>query len=487
MGRYSRRTSRLSDPPDGSLRRFLEHTDVQYGRIVSALEDLGIRENTIIIYINSDNGASAEGMDGTISELLAQNGMESTIDEHLEVLERDYGGNEALGGPLLDPMYHHGWAWAGNTPFQSTKLVASHFGGTRTPMVISWPKRIKPDSTPRSQFHHVNDIVPTIYEILEITPPRIVNGVEQMPFDGESMVYTFDNADADGRKKTQYFEILGARGVYQGGWIAGTTGPRKPWIPGLQGISEWNSDNDRWELYNIDQDFSQANDLAAEMPEKLQRMQDFFTIEATKNSVFPIGGSLYIPMFAPEEIKSSDLTEWTLFEGSTRIPESLAPRFASGFSTRASIKAELPEKANGVLYCCGGISAGFTVYMESGFVKAEYNALTLNRFKITSDAPLKKGKATIVVEVKFDSLKREGPATVTFTVNGKQIGQGRIERSVPSIFTATETFDIGMDLGSPVSLDYHKRAPFAFNGKIDQVQIKYINDETPAPKTITDD
>lgn len=160
---------------------FLEQTDAQYGRLITELENLGIRDNTLVIYIHSDNGASAEGMMGSISELLAQNGMVSTIDEHLNVLRRDYGGLDALGGPLLDPMYHHGWAWAGDTPFQSTKLVAGHFGGTRTPLVISWPKRIKPDKTPRSQFHHANDIVPTIYEILGITPPRTFNGVGRCP------------------------------------------------------------------------------------------------------------------------------------------------------------------------------------------------------------------------------------------------------------------------------------------------------------------
>ena len=209
------------------------------------------------------------------------------------------------------------------------------------------------------------------------------------------------------------------------------------------------------------------------MPEKLRQMEDFFTMEATKNKVFPLGGGLYLPTFAPQELKASTLTEWTFFEGQTRVPESLAPKFASGFSTHSVIQAELPEKASGVLYCVGGISAGFTVYMDEGFLKAEYNAMTLNRYKVASKAALPKGKATIEVDVKYDSPKREGPATVTFTVNGKQVGQGRIERSVPGTFTASETFDVGMDLGSPVSLDYHERMPFRFNGKIDRLQIRY--------------
>jgi arylsulfatase A-like enzyme len=465
---------------------FLEHTDVQYGRVIDELENLGVRDNTLVIYIHSDNGASAEGMMGSISELLAQNGMESTIDQHIAVLNRDYGGIKALGGPLLDSMYHHGWAWAGDTPLKGTKLVAAHFGGTRTPLVISWPKRIKPDKTPRGQFHHVNDIAPTIYEILGITPPHTFDGVEQMPMDGVSMAYTFDDAAAKGRKRTQYFEIVSSRAVYQDGWIAGTTGPRKPWIPGLQGLLDWNPDKDTWELYNLADDYSQAHDLAAEMPEKLRQMQDVYTMEATKNKAFPIGGGLYIAVFAPQEQKASNLTEWTFHEGQTRIPESMAPKFASGFSSRSVIDATLPEKASGVLFAVGGISAGFTVYLDEGYLKAEYNALTLNRFKIASDKPLPAGKAKIEVDVKFDSQQRESPATVTLTVDGKQVGQGRIERSVPATFTASETFDIGMDLGSPVALDYHERAPFKFDGKIHKIQIKYVSDE-PSIRSIPED
>ncbi len=466
---------------------FLEHTDVQYGRVVDEIESLGIRDNTLIIYIHSDNGASAEGMMGSISELLAQNGMESTIDEHIEVLNRDYGGLDALGGPLLDPMYHHGWAWAGDTPLKSTKLVAGHFGGTRTPLVISWPVRITPDSTPRGQFHHVNDIAPTIYEILGITPPRIVNGVEQMPIDGVSMLYTFDDAGAEGRKITQYFDIVTSRGIYHDGWFAAVPGPRKPWIPGLQGVLEWDPDRDTWELYNLSEDWSQAHDLAAEMPDKLRQMQDIFTMEATRNKVFPIGGGIYIPTFAPQEQKASTLTEWTFYPGHTRIPESMAPKFASGFSTHAVIEADLPEKASGVLYCSGGISAGFTVYMDEGVLKAEYNAMTLDRYKVRSDEPLGAGPTSIEVDAQFDSLQREGPATVIFIVNGEQVGQGRISRSVPATFTASETFDVGMDLGSPVSLDYHDRAPFAFNGSIEKLHIRYLNDEEPAISEVVDD
>ena len=199
---------------------FVEHVDVQAGKVVDELDRLGIRDNTIIFYIWGDNGSSAEGQQGTVSELLAQNNIPNTMEQQLAALNR-MGGLDALGGPKFDNMYHAGWAWAGNAPFQHTKLVASHFGGTRNPMAISWPARIKPDTAPRPQFHHVNDIVPTIYEVLGITAPKVVDGFEQDPIDGTSLAYTFADAKAPGRKRTQYFENSGSRGIYQDGWYAG--------------------------------------------------------------------------------------------------------------------------------------------------------------------------------------------------------------------------------------------------------------------------
>ncbi|MEZ4584257.1 MAG: sulfatase-like hydrolase/transferase [Caldilineaceae bacterium] len=239
---------------------FLEHTDAQYGKVVDELEAQGLLENTLIIYINSDNGASAEGMNGTISELLAQNSMFSTVEEQLDVLEQDYGGLEAIGGPLLENMYHHGWAWAGDTPFKSTKLIAAHFGGTRTPCVIHWPQGIQADRRPRPQFHHVIDIVPTLYEVAGITPPRSVDGFEQMALDGDSMVYSFNDPEAPEQKRPQFFDIMGSRGIYQDGWFAAAFGPKKPWSTDISGLLNWDPDDDVWELYDLSQDFSQARD-----------------------------------------------------------------------------------------------------------------------------------------------------------------------------------------------------------------------------------
>jgi arylsulfatase len=453
---------------------FLEHTDVQYGKIVDEIERQGLLDNTLIIYINSDNGPSAEGVNGTISELLAQNGMPSTIEQQIEVLNKEYGGMDALGGPKLDIMYHHGWTYAGATPFQGTKLVASTLGGTRTPLVISWPKKIKHDGEIRSQFHHVNDIAATIYDILEITPPKVVNGVEQEALDGTSMVYTFDQPNAKSTKKTQYFEVMGSRGIYHEGWFAGTFGPREPWSGDLSRMQNWDPEKDVWELYNLDNDYSQSKDIAKENPEKLAELKDVFDKEATSNHVYPIGASYYTSFYSPSEMPSSSLKEWTFYEGQNRIPEALAPKFTSGRSTSAVIDAEIEKDAQGVLFAVGGISAGFTVYMDKGLMKAEYNGMTLNRYKIASTSAIPTGKVKIEVETKYDTKERLAPATVTLKVNGKQVAQGRVEQSVPALFTASETFDIGMDLGSPVSLDYFDRAPFKFNGKINSINIKYI-------------
>lgn len=454
---------------------FLEHTDVQYGKIVDEIERQGMMDNTLFIYILSDNGPSAEGVNGTISELLSQNAMPSTVKQQIEVLEKEYGGMDALGGPLLEPMYHHGWTYSGSAPFQSTKLVAAHLGGTRTPLVISWPNKIKPDGKVRSQFHHVNDVAATIYDILDITPPKTVDGIEQLPLDGVSMAYTFDQPKAETTKKTQYFEILGSRGVYHEGWIAGTFGPKAPWSTDISGLVNWQPENDVWELYNLGEDYSQSKNLAAKHPEKLAELKALFDEEATKNNVFPIGASMYTAFYSPSAMPTSPLTEWPFFEGQDRIPEAMAPKFLSGRSSLAVIDAEIEAKSEGVLFALGGTSSGFTVYMDNGYLKAEYNAMTLNRYKVASKTAIPTGKVNIEVETNYDSAERMAPATLTLRVNGKQVAQGRIERSVPAVHTASETFDVGKDLGSPVAMDYLDRAPFEFSGKIEKIHISYVD------------
>jgi arylsulfatase A-like enzyme len=237
--------------------------------------------------------------------------------------------------PKMDNMYHAAWAWAGDSPFRYTKLIAADWGGTRTPMVISWPKRIEPDKTPRPQFTHVNDVVPTIYEILGITPPKVVDGHEQDPIDGVSFAYTFDSADAPERKKTQYFDIMGSRGIYHEGWMASTFGPRTPWVAALPDLASWDPMQDQWQLFDTRSDYSLMNDLAAEHPEKLEELKALFMEEAEENKVLPIGGALYTASI-PQEMKRSTNTEWTLFEGITRIPRARRPTCATATSAPRS-------------------------------------------------------------------------------------------------------------------------------------------------------
>jgi len=453
---------------------FLEHTDVQYGKIVDELEKEGMLDNTLILYIFSDNGPSSEGIKGTINELLAHNAMPSTIPEQLKVLNED-GGMDELGGPKFDNMYHASWAYAGASPFQGTKLVAAHLGGTRTPLVISWPKKIKHDGKIRSQFHHVNDIAATIYDILDITPPEVVDGFKQQPLDGVSMAYTFDKPEAKTEKKTQYFEIMGSYGIYHEGWFAGVPGPREPWDPAGSDLTNWDPSKDSWELYNLDKDYSQAKNIADKHPEKLAELKKLFDKEATDNHVYPIGAAMYTLAFHPEEMPASPLKEWTFYEGQVRIPEAVAPKFTSGRSTLAVIDTEISKDTEGVIFAVGSIGSGFTVYIDKGILHAEYNAQTLNRYKIASKTPIETGKVKIEVETKYDGKERMAPATLTMKVNGKEVAKGRIEKSVPNGHTSFDTFGIGEDSCSPVSQEYFDRAPFKFTGKINKVNIKYTD------------
>jgi len=271
--------------------------------------------------------------------------------------------------------------------------------------------------------------------------------------------------------------------------MAGTFGPKAPLSADPSGMIAWQPETDKWELYNLNNDYSQSKDLAKENPKKLAELKEIFDKEATENLVYPIGAGLYTAFYNSSEMPSSPLHEWTFYEGQTRIPEGLAPKFTSGRSSVVVIDADIAKDAEGVLFAVGGISAGFTVYMDKGFLKTEYNAMTLNRYKIASKTAIPTGKVKIKVVTKYDTKERMAPATITLKVNGKEVGQGRVERSVPSIFTASETFDVGVDLASPVALDYFDRVPFKFNGKIEKINIRYTNEEEPEYPTseIVDD
>ena len=448
---------------------FVEHADYEVGRVLDAIEANGQKDNTIVFFIWGDNGSSAEGQNGSISELLAQNGVSNTIEQQMKALNK-VGGLDALGGPFLENNYHASWAWAGNTPFRYTKLVASHFGGTRNAMVVSWPKGIKADKINREQFHHVNDIVPTIYDILNIKAPKVVNGFEQMPMDGVSMKYTFGDAKAPAVSKTQFFDNNGSRGVYKDGWYACTFGPLYPWIPAQPGLDKWDSSKDVWELYNLKEDFTQYNNLAEKNPEKLKELQEEFSKQAKDNLDWPIGAGIWLRLH-PEDAIASPYTSWVFDENTERMPEFSAPGLGKR-SNKVVVDMEVKDNVSGVLFAMGGDGGGVTCFMENGKLVFEYNMLIIERYVAEAAQKIPAGRHT--VELVTNIPKPGGPGTVTITVDGKPYSVCNIARAVPAAFTASETFDVGKDLGGSVSMRYHEKAPFKFNGKIYSVKVDLL-------------
>jgi arylsulfatase A-like enzyme len=452
---------------------YTEHADVQAGRLIDALEEMGIRDNTLIFYVWGDNGSSAEGQNGTISELLAQNGIRTEIKDHIRAMN-ELGGLDVLGSPKADNMYHAGWAWAGSTPHRSTKLVAAHFGGTRTPLVVSWPDKIKPDKKPRTQFHHVNDIVPTIYDVLDITPPKLVDGITQDPLDGVSLAYTFNSEKAPGRKKSQYFEIMGSRAFYQDDWIASVFGPRIPWKPGVDpAIFKWSPDQDTWELHDLRTDYSQAKDVAAQHPEKLQALKAGFGADAQANKVWPVGGGLWSVVFHPEDAPSNPATEFNFTQAVVGVPEFTAPKVGAR-SNLVTIETELKPDSQGVLYALGAFSGGVALWVDQGKLTYEYNLFEIERTQLASSAPLPTGKVKIEVETRKAGTDHGGPLDVVVRIDGKEVAKGTVPRSAPLTFTANDAFDVGRDSYSPVSLAYFDRKPFEFNGKIGSLNVRYL-------------
>ncbi len=453
---------------------FSEHVDAQVGKVIDEIERQGKLDNTLIFYIWGDNGSSAEGQNGTISELFTENQIPTTIEQQLEVLEK-IGGLDALGGPKADNQYHAGWAWAGSTPYKSTKLVAAHFGGTRQPMAVSWPKRIKPDTKPRPQFHHVIDVAPTIYEVVGITPPRVVNGIPQDEIDGVSMAYSFNDPNAKGTRRTQFFDIMGSRGIYHDGWFAGTFGPRIPWQTVTPGLETWTPEKDKWELYNLEEDWTQADDLADKMPEKVAFMKDLFLAESVKNKNLPIGGALYVISHL-DELVSTGITEWTFAPGIGRMPEYVAPRLGSQ-DHRMTVEAEFPENANGVLFSLGSYTGGLTCFFEDGELVYEYNLFQIDRKVLRSKEKLAPGKHTIEIELKTKpatgAFKHLRSGNVAIRVDGKEVAAGELPVLVSFAFTFNDCLDFGSDLGSPVSEAYYDKAPFPFTGKFLGATVKY--------------
>ncbi len=443
---------------------YLEHCDHEIGRLVSTLEALGEFDNTLFLYILGDNGSSAEGgLEGTINEGTTMQGLAPKVLESARF-------KDEWGLPGTWPHFAAGWAWAGDTPFQWMKQVASHFGGTRNGMVVSWPSWIADKGARRFQFHHVIDIVPTLLEVVGIEPPETVNGIPQKPIEGVSMAYTFDraNAEAKSRRTVQYFEMMGNRGLYMDGWMASCRHGRLPWE--TSGTADFAKD--RWELYAIEDDFSQSEDLAERFPEKLRAMQEQFLIEATKYGVFPLDDRF--SERADPTLRPSHYTgrrELTFYPGMVRLPEGSAPRF-SNTDHALTVHAEIPEGgAEGVLICMGGDMAGWTLFVEDGRLRYHYNWFTFARYDVVSDEPLPTGRVELRLEFECDDPKqRGGRAEVRLFCNGRLVGRGRIEKQVPGRFS--ESLDVGEDKMSPVYAGYRDRLPFRFTGTLERIDVQ---------------
>jgi arylsulfatase A-like enzyme len=440
---------------------FLEHVDAQIGKVVDAIERMGLRNNTLIIYCVGDNGPSGEGsLTGTLNNMKTQLGLKDDVTSML-------GHIDEIGGPLHENHYPVGWCWAGSSPFQWMKQVASHFGGTRNGLVISWPNGIKDHGGLRSQFHHVIDIAPTILEVAGIPEPREVNGVAQKPMEGMSMAYTFADSDAPGRRVTQYFEMLGNRALYHDGWVAGCLHGRLPWE--TSGGASF--DSDTWELYNIEEDFSQAQDLAAKEPKKLRDLQDRFMAEAAKYDVLPLDDRFAQradPALHPSHIRGKTHFEYS--PGAVRIGERSSPNTKNVHHTLAA-EVEIPAGgAEGVLVCCGGISGGFTLFMREGKLHWEHNYYNEVHYRVSSTETIPPGNHVLSAEIKVDKEGKFGTGgTATLRLGKKNIGEGRFEQQVAGYFTVNEGFDIGCDTCSPVSDMYE--SPFAFTGTIMRVMV----------------
>ena len=443
---------------------YLAYTDHEIGRLIDAIHQLPDADNTMIIYVVGDNGASAEGgPDGTLNEVKALNGFSTPLEDNLKHIDD-------IGGPKGEPHYPVGWAWSGNAPFQWVKQVASHFGGTRNPMVVSWPAQIKDVGGIRAQFLHLIDIVPTILDAANLPAPKTVNGVVQKPMDGVSFLSTFTNADAKPVRNRQYFEVFSNRAIYDNGWIAAA----QHTFPWRQDYAPGNWDNDTWELYNIDDDFSEANNLAASNPEKLAEMKALFDEEAKKNNVYPLDdrgtGRIYEAKPSPGG-SDPKRTYFTYYSGTTRLAETAAPNMKNKSHT-ITAEINIPDKGgDGVLVAEGGSGGGFALYIKDGKLVYEYNFFDEDRYIVTSKDKVPIGKSTVKMDFIYEGKEGEMAkgGNIILYVNGNKIGEGKMDKSIPGRF-GIDTFGIGEDTGSPVSKYYSP--PFKFTGNILKVDIE---------------
>jgi arylsulfatase A-like enzyme len=444
---------------------FMEYTDHHVGRLFDTLKKLNILEDTLIYYIIGDNGASAEGtLIGAFNEMANFNGLAA-----LETPEFLTARLDKLGGPESYNHYAVGWAHAMNTPYQWTKQVASHWGGTRNGTIVHWPKGIKAKGEVRSQFSHVIDVAPTVLEAAGLPEPVSVNGIQQDPIEGVSMAYSFDDAKAAGRHETQYFEMFGNRGIYHQGWSA-VTKHRTPWI--LVGQKTVPLDDDVWELYDTTKDWSQANDLAKQMPEKLRELQRLWLIEATRYKVLPIDDRTeekFNPDTAGRPVLIKGNTQ-ILFGGMGRLSENCVLSIKNK-SHSVTAQIVVPEKgAEGVIIAQGANIGGWSFYAKGGKLKYCYNVAGVHHYFVESAGPIPAGEHQVRMEFAYagGGLGKGGQATLY--VDGKKVGEGTIPMTQAMVFSADDGCDVGEDTGAPVSPDYGPQGN-AFNGEVKGVQL----------------
>jgi arylsulfatase len=457
---------------------FLEYTDYQVGRIVDNLQKLNILDDTLIYFIVGDNGASAEGtLNGAFNEMANFNGLAA-----LETPEFLIARIDKLGGPESYNHYAVGWAHALNTPYQWTKQVASHWGGTRNGTVVHWPKGIKAKGEIRSQFHHVIDVAPTVLDAADLPQPLSVNGIRQDPIEGVSMRYSFDDAKAADRHETQYFEIFGNRGIYHKGWTA-VTKHRTPWL--MIGVKMVAFDDDVWELYS-DKDWSQATNLARQMPEKLHELQRLFLIEAARYKVLPLDDR------TAERMNSDTAGRPVLVRGNTQLLFGGMGRLSENSvlnlknkSHSVTAEIEAPESgAEGVIVAQGANIGGWSLYAKSGKLKYCYNVAGVNHYFVESAGGIPAGQHQVRMEFAYAGGGLGKGGKVTLYVDGKSVGSGDIPMTQAIVFSADDGCDVGEDSGAPVSPDYGPVGN-AFNGNVRGVLLSIADDPKNAGHLIS--
>ncbi len=439
---------------------YLEQTDRNVGRVIEAVRATGQFDNTLIIYIAGDNGASAEGSpQGLLNEMTFFNGIPEDL-QHVQ------SRTDELGSWTTSNHYPVGWAHAMDTPFQWTKQIASHYGGTRNGMVISWPAKIRSKGEVRSQWHHVIDIVPTLLDAVGLAMPASVNGVAQKPVEGVSMAYSFNDAKAPSARKTQYFEMLGNRAIYHDGWVAATTPITAPWDP--SGATADVISGYQWELYRVADDFSQADNLAEKNPDQLKQLQLLFYAEAARHDALPLDNSKterLDPAIRPSLTRGRE--SFTFLQGMTRIPEGAAPDVKNkSFAIRAEL--DIPEEGgSGMIITQGGLFSGWALYLDRGRPVFHYNTADVFHAEVAAAESLRPGQQFVRVDFDYEGGGIGRGAAATIRVNGKIWAEGRIDRTIPIRITLDEGLDIGEDTGTPVNRSYD--VPFKFNGGIESV------------------